>query len=256
MGVALDTREVREMSAFSQIQPVPRAWIFTDEELVSIYTVLAGIPDTDEKYGDPAFLARVALGAGLRRSEFWGLTVDDITKDHCWIHIRNGKGSKPRDVRVTPELVPWIELRLKTYRVQSTGFLFPPQPGQEKIGDGRETLRLWWHRILSKVRMGSGWKLTHHNLHHARHTYASWELAMERLSITDLAANLGHSSVDITSRYYLHMVRELVYAKNKRAAWCDVAMGKYLRRDHACRGCNKDFDRQFRFCPHCGTERA
>ncbi len=238
-----------------QISPIPRAWIFSDQELCMIYATLGRIEDTDPKWGDPAFLMRLALGAGLRRGEFARLRADDCTRDG-WIHIRQGKGGKDRDVRVIPELVPWLQRRLDSYRVKSSNLLFPPYPGQpDRTSDSRSTISNWWHRILTRCRMESGWKVPRLNLHKARHTYASWEVAMGRLSMFELAANLGHSTTMITETYYRHMVRELVYAVEKRPKWCDVALGPYKERDHRCLHCNRDFHHSYQFCPHCGTQR-
>ena len=66
-------------------------------------------------------LLMTLYSTGMRRAEVTRLTVNDIDSERMIIHIRQGKGSKDRDVPLSPNLretfvnmaleeAPWISL--------------------------------------------------------------------------------------------------------------------------------------------------
>jgi integrase/recombinase XerD len=70
-------------------------------------------------------------GTGMRRSEVSRLKVSDIDSQRMVIHIRQGKGSRDRDLPLTPKLLHALR---EYYRCQKpTMYLFPSPPG--KNGD-------------------------------------------------------------------------------------------------------------------------
>jgi len=234
------------------IQPVPRSQIFSDDQLCSMHTTMCRA-EGDPKYVDPVFTMRLALGAGVRVSECHGIRVEDVTDEGKWVHIVRGKGGKARDIRVTPEFEPWLKLRLKDERVQESGWIFPRH---ERCGE-QSIKRYWgyWQKALGLCNRYYGWKLPHLRFHSGRHTYASWEIAMGRLKVQELAANLGHSTSAVTEQYYLHMVRELVYSEDRRPQWIRHALGRFWKPRNFCSGCGADLASEHKFCPACGTRR-
>jgi integrase len=70
-------------------------------------------------------------GTGMRRSEVSRLKVSDIDSQRMVIHIRQGKGSRDRDLPLTPKLLHALR---EYYRCQKPKmYLFPSPPG--KNGD-------------------------------------------------------------------------------------------------------------------------
>jgi integrase/recombinase XerD len=73
----------------------------------------------------------VLYATGIRRTEASLLKVDDIDSQRMVIHIRQGKGSRDRDVPMTPKLLGILReyFRWKRPRV----YLFPSTEGQRGI---------------------------------------------------------------------------------------------------------------------------
>jgi site-specific recombinase XerD len=53
-------------------------------------------------------LAMVMYGAGLRIAEAIALTVDDINGARGVIHVKHGKGDKPREAKLSESLYQWL----------------------------------------------------------------------------------------------------------------------------------------------------
>jgi integrase/recombinase XerD len=62
---------------------------------------------------------------GLRRAELFHLKVSDIESERMVIHVRQGKGSRDRDVPLTPKLIEtlreyWLWMKPRTYLFPGT----------------------------------------------------------------------------------------------------------------------------------------
>src|SRR5438477_12723525 len=71
----------------------------------------------------------ILYSTGVRRSELVHIKVSDIDSKRMVIHVRQGKGSKDRDVPLSPKLLEtlreyWRSAKPKTY-------LFPGQSGED-----------------------------------------------------------------------------------------------------------------------------
>jgi integrase/recombinase XerD len=173
-----------------------------------------GVPLTREEVApllaaarDPqlyTFLATL-LDAGLRVSEACHLQVGDIDSLAGLLHVRRGKGARPRAVRLGDRHLRLLRRYWAVARPPGP-WLFP---ARRMVAPGRFDLRNPWadkpvtpdsvrdrlHRAA--LRAGLARRVTPHDL---RRTYATWLLEAG----TDLAVVqvlLGHASPDTTSRY-------------------------------------------------------
>src|SRR5438552_13251673 len=76
-------------------------------------------------HGDAGTASRVLYATGIRRAEASLLKVSDIDSERMLIHIHQGKGSRDRDVPMTPKLLEtlreyWRWKRPKIYLFPST----------------------------------------------------------------------------------------------------------------------------------------
>jgi site-specific recombinase XerC len=232
--------------------PIDRDKYWPNAPLCHVYRWLREHEDSPQ-WTDPCFLVRLVLGGGLRVSEIPAIDISRDCDPVGWIVVRKGKGSKRRDVRLTPECTPYFRERLERL---GSGLLFPTESGKPL---SRRTLQRWWDRVVGKVWWASGRTIPRLSIHGGRHTYASWELALgqlkwgSRLSLEVLSANLGHSSIQITQGYYIHTVRETVYC-SEPPAWPRVALGKFYQPMHKeCPVCGAEVTTEDRHCRECGA---
>jgi integrase/recombinase XerD len=80
----------------------------------------------------------ILYGTGIRRTEASLLKVNDIDRERMVIHIQQGKGSRDRDVPMTPKLLEALReyWRWKKPKV----YLFPSTDGH-RGGSGRSQTR-------------------------------------------------------------------------------------------------------------------
>ncbi len=120
----------------------------------------------------PTLLQRTILvvlyATGIRRTEAWFLKVDDIDRQRMGIHIRQGKGSRDRDVPMTPKLLGILReyFRWKRPRV----YLFPSTEGQRGT-DGPISDKSIWHTCRQAARRAGIKKVV--GAHTMRHSYAT-----------------------------------------------------------------------------------
>ena len=142
---------------------------------------------------------------GARRSELVRLKVDDIDSRRMVIHIRQGKGSKDRDVPLSEKLLEtlreyWRSVKPKTY-------LFPGQPGK-RGSDVPLTAKAVWHACRGAVRRaGIQKKISPHSL---RHSYAT-HLLEAGADLRTIQLLLGHADIKHTT-VYLHLSQRHLHA--------------------------------------------
>ncbi len=84
----------------------------------------------------------VLYGTGVRRTELSLLKVTDIDRKRIVVHIRQGKGSRDRDVLLSPKLLEALReyWRWKKPRV----YLFPSTPGKRGVEEPMSDKVVWW----------------------------------------------------------------------------------------------------------------
>jgi integrase len=164
---------------------------------------------------------RVALEAGLRQSEVSGLQVRDLDvrkPERPLLHVRRGyRPAKPlRDGGTGKALVPpksAKSVRTVTIDPMLAGALLPFTVGRSQTAPllpgargGHTSSSTVQHRWATTVRLagaaGLGCSPRFHDL---RHTHASYLLEELGLSLEYVSKRLGHSDIQTTYRYYVHL---------------------------------------------------
>lgn len=149
-------------------------------------------------------LLSTIYATGARLNEALHLQVPDIDGERMLVHIRCGKGAKPRMVPMSPML---RELLRDYWRVaRPRVFLFPG----EAVGSSLESSGV--QRAFQMARMRARVE-KHATVHTLRHSYATHllELGVDLRTIQKL---LGHSSLSTTA-IYMHVSGRLMDAATK-----------------------------------------
>ena len=142
---------------------------------------------------------------GMRRSELVRLKVGDVDSRRMVIHVRQGKGSKDRDVPLSQKLLEtlreyWRWGKPKTY-------LFPGQPGK-RGSDVPLTAKAVWHACHGAVRRaGIQKRISPHSL---RHSYAT-HLLESGADLHTIQLLLGHADMRHMT-VYLHLSQRHLHA--------------------------------------------
>lgn len=136
-------------------------------------------------------MAMVMYGAGLRISEALVLETRDIDGSRGVIHVRRGKGGKPRDAMLSQELYEW----LRQYWARQQ----PPLPHLFASKKGKLPTKSTIRTALAKAAKAAFIKkrLIPHVL---RHSFAT-HLLEQGVDIHVVSALLGHASIRTTARY-------------------------------------------------------
>lgn len=162
---------------------------------------------------DPDFrdLVTAALLTGCRYSELARLVVEDFHSDAGTIHIRTSKSGKPRHVVLTAEGAN-LFARLCLGR-GAHELLLTQSNGQP------------WRASSYTKRLPAACKaarIEHANFHSLRHTYAS-RLVMRGVPLPVVAAQLGHSSINMVEKHYGHLAPSYV-AQTVRQAFGELGI--------------------------------
>ena len=134
----------------------------------------------------------LVYSTGIRRSELVHLKIGDIDSKRMLIHVLQGKGSKDRDVPLSPKL---LETLREYWRwAKPTNYLFPGQPGKRGT-DVPLTTKAVWHACHGAAqRAGIQKKISPHGL---RHYAASW--TMPRGSKRTGPESAGYKAADASA---------------------------------------------------------
>ena len=167
-----------------------------DDQLTRLLQV---VEDTRER----AILLTMAL-LGLRRSEVLGLNVGDVDLVTARLHVRHTKGGKSRMLPIPSELRPALKEHMDAQQRGADEPLF--------LGaHGRRLSRSALARLFSKWLHDAGLADQGLTPHSARHGAATrWLKA--GLSVRHVQLLLGHSSLDVTSRY-IHLTLDDIAAE-------------------------------------------
>jgi integrase len=156
-------------------------------------------------------LVTAALLTGCRYGELARLTVEDFHPDAGTIHVRISKSGKPRHVALTAEGQAFFA-RLCLGRPQDA-VLLTRANGQP------------WQKSDQQRPMEAACKaanIENANFHAMRHTYAS-RLVMKGVPLPVVAAQLGHSSINMVEKHYGHLAPSYV-AQTVRQAFGELGI--------------------------------
>ena len=148
---------------------------------------------------------------GMRFSEAANLHINSIDSQRMLIHIRHGKGSKDRQVPLSPRLL--IELKAYWLSYRPTQLLFPGNQPDKPYADTSIQKAIKKSAALAGIRKN----VTPHTM---RHSYATGllEAGVDLLTISKL---LGHASFS-TTMVYLHCRREHLISAPSPLDWLPV----------------------------------
>ena len=161
-------------------------------------------------------LLAVLYRAGLRIGEALALEPRDLDPENGTLHVRRGKGARPRTVAMDPEA--WAALERWLDRRGQLGV-----NGRHAVFctlQGRPVEASYVRHMMKRLaqRAGLGRRVSPHML---RHTFAS-ELAREGTPIHVIRRLLGHARLETTAHYCDHLApTELVDAVRARPSWND-----------------------------------
>jgi len=142
----------------------------------------------------------VLYATGVRRTELSLLKVTDIDSKRMVVHIRQGKGSRDRDIPLSPKL---LEALREYWRWKKPrGYLFPSTPGQRGVEQPMSDKVVWWAVREAARRAGITRKIGPHTF---RHSFAT-ELLEAGTDLRTIQLLMGHSRLEDTT-LYLHLSR-------------------------------------------------
>lgn len=163
-------------------EPRGRVRYLSDEERELL---LEHVKQAENPYLYPAVL--LGLTTGARRMEILNLKWDDIDLDSKWIVLEHTKNGERRGI---PLVEPALGEIRKLYKNRGNHQLvFPSRNGSKPFDITRS-----WHTALAKA------NIQDFHFHDLRHTCASY-LAMNGTTMGEIAAVLGHKTLQMTKRY-------------------------------------------------------
>jgi integrase/recombinase XerD len=147
----------------------------------------------------------VLYATGVRRTEASLLKVSDIDSQRMVIHIRQGKGSRDRDVPLSPKLLDalrqyWRWKRPKVY-------LFPSTSGHRGVEQPISDKTVWHACQTAAVRAGIKKRIGPHTL---RHSFAT-HLLEAGTDLRTIQLLMGHERLEHTT-VYLHLSQRHLHA--------------------------------------------
>jgi site-specific recombinase XerD len=147
-------------------------------------------------------LLMTLYGAGLRVSEALGLKPGDIDSRRMLIHVRLGKGSKDRMVKLSPQLLAVLR---DYWRVRRPGsWMFPQSSNPQRPMESGTAQRMIGRAAR---RAGITRSVTPHTL---RHSYAT-HLLDAGTDLRTIQVLLGHRNLKTTA-IYLHVSQAKIAA--------------------------------------------
>jgi integrase/recombinase XerD len=147
----------------------------------------------------------ILYGTGLRRTEVSRLKVSDIDSQRMVIHIRQGKGSRDRDVPLSPKLLNVLReyWRWKKPKI----YLFPSTLGHPGVEEAISDKTVWNACREAAGRAGLNKAIGPHTL---RHSFAT-HLMEAGTDLPTIQLLLGHATLEHTT-VYLHLSQRHLHA--------------------------------------------
>jgi site-specific recombinase XerD len=144
-------------------------------------------------------------GTGMRRTEASLLKVSDVDSQRMVIHIRQGKGSRDRDVPLSPKLLDALReyWRWKKPRV----YLFPSSSGHRGLQQPISDKTIWNACRQAARRAGLSRRMGPHTL---RHSFAT-HLMEAGTDLRTIQLLMGHADLEHTT-VYLHLSQRHLHA--------------------------------------------
>jgi integrase/recombinase XerD len=150
-------------------------------------------------------LLMVLYSTGVRRTEASLLKVRDIDSERRVVHVRQGKGSRDRDLPLTPKLL--AALRQYWLWKKPRNYLFPSTPGHRGVERPISDETIWYACKRAAARAGIKKPIGPHTL---RHSFAT-HLLEAGADLRTIQLLLGHRELKHTI-IYLHLSQRHLHA--------------------------------------------
>ena len=150
-------------------------------------------------------LLMVLYSTGIRRTEASLLKVSDIDSARRLIHIRQGKGSRDRDVPLTPKLLEALRQYWRWKKPQN--YLFPSTPGHRGLEGPISDKVVWYACKRAAARAGIKKRIGPHTLRHSLATH----MLEGGADLRTIQWLLGHRELKDTI-IYLHLSQRHLHA--------------------------------------------
>lgn len=176
--------------------PKTRKKHVTDQQFKQLYGSITGQTWLD--YRDRAIL-QILMFSGLRAQEIVNLTLDSVDRERYILHVRQGKGGHDRDVPFAPDMLIELDGYLERRPPANTDALFIACSGVLDVPRGPLTFYGLTTMIRRRCTQAGMPRI---GLHAFRHGYAMLFLNEGEMELAAVSKTLGHSSVDLTRRFY------------------------------------------------------
>ena len=163
-------------------------------------------------------MCELALFCGLRKSEIYGLYSDEVgdsvTISRVRHHIKNKDIIQTPKTQTSARTLAVPKFILDDIKVMQEEQKSRPNECEFLIRNqwGEPPSSYWCDKYMHKLIAEND--LPHITMHGLRHTYASMLIA-EGYPVTEVSAQLGHASVDITLRVYAHLFTRATTASKR-----------------------------------------
>jgi integrase/recombinase XerD len=154
----------------------------------------------------PNLLYRTILmllyATGLRRAETANLKVSDIDSSLMLIHVRQGKGSRDRELPLTQKMLGALREYWRATKIKPRVYLFPSPHGSAAEERPVSDKTVWHACHEAALRAGIGKRIGPHTL---RHSFAT-NMLEAGADLRTIQLLLGHRHLKDTA-LYLHLSR-------------------------------------------------
>ena len=130
-----------------------------------------------------------ALSTGARKSEVMRLKWRDVDLERGFAVLRNTKNGETRSVPIASHLLDMMVAKLEKEGLHKNKLLFPRKDGEEPLD-----IRKSWEKAIKESEVEN---FTFHDLRHSAASY----LAMNGATLSEIAAVLGHKTLQMVKRY-------------------------------------------------------
>jgi len=189
-GTVLGRSEVVKMLPYGK-RPKRLPVVLDVEEVAQLLAVA--------KPGRERILLMTAYACGLRISELLHLQVTDIDSARMVVNVRQGKGTKDRQVPLSARLL--TELRQWWWSHRTKPWLFPGEVGASRQRPRNATsVQRMVKQIVTRAKLKKA-----ASMHTLRHSYAT-HLLEAGVDVVTLQKLLSHTQLSTTAQY-LHLSR-------------------------------------------------
>ena len=172
----------------------------------------------DDAVIDFKVMCELALFCGLRKSEIYGLYSDEVGESvrisRVRHHIKGKDIIQPPKTQTSARTIAVPAFILDDIKLMQEEQKKRPNECEYLIRNqwGEPPASYWCDKNIHKLIEEHN--LPHITMHGLRHTYASMLIA-EGFPVSEVSAQLGHASVDITLRFYTHLFTKATTASKR-----------------------------------------